>query len=55
MKEKIKLAFQGEKGAYSHLACAEVFPNIEAKGMSYVALCRDEVWYFCKNKIAGSP
>tara|TARA_B100000686_G_scaffold349089_1_gene441654 strand:- start:84 stop:932 length:849 start_codon:yes stop_codon:yes gene_type:complete len=34
MKEKIKLAFQGEKGAYSHLACAEVFPNIEPKACS---------------------
>ncbi len=30
MKEKIKVAFQGEKGAYSHLACLEVFPNVEA-------------------------
>jgi len=30
MKEKIKVAFQGEKGAYSHLACQEIFPNIEA-------------------------
>ncbi len=29
MKEKIKVAFQGEKGAYSHLACLEVFPNVE--------------------------
>ena len=29
MKEKIKVAFQGEKGAYSHLACLEVFPNSE--------------------------
>jgi len=29
MKEKIKLAFQGEKGAYSHLASLEVFPNAE--------------------------
>ena len=29
MTEKIKLAFQGEKGAYSHLACLEIFPNIE--------------------------
>lgn len=30
MIKKIKVAFQGEKGAYSHLACLEVFPNIEA-------------------------
>ena len=29
MREKIKVAFQGEKGAYSHLACLEIFPNIE--------------------------
>ena len=29
MKEKIKVAFQGEKGAYSHLACLEIFPNAE--------------------------
>ena len=29
MKEKIKVAFQGEKGAYSHLACLEVFPNVD--------------------------
>ena len=30
MNKKIKLAFQGEKGAYSHLACLQVFPSIEA-------------------------
>jgi len=30
MKKKIKVAFQGEKGAYSHLACLEVFPNADA-------------------------
>ena len=34
MKKKIKLAFQGEKGAYSHLACLEVFPNSEVIGCS---------------------
>ena len=31
MAEKIKVAFQGEKGAYSHLASLEVFPNAEVK------------------------
>ena len=30
MKEKIKVAFQGEKGAYSHLACQEIFPHVDA-------------------------
>jgi len=30
MNNKLKVAFQGEKGAYSHLACLEVFPNAEA-------------------------
>ena len=34
MKEKLKVAFQGEKGAYSHLACLEVFPDVEAKACS---------------------
>ena len=29
MSNKIKVAFQGEKGAYSHLACLEVFPNAD--------------------------
>ena len=31
MKKKIKVAFQGEKGAYSHLACLDIFPNADAK------------------------
>jgi len=31
MTEKIKIAFQGEKGAYSHLVCTEIFPNIEPR------------------------
>ena len=34
MSEKIKVVFQGEKGAYSHLACLEVFPKTEAVGCS---------------------
>ena len=34
MKEKIKVAFQGENGAYSHLAISELFPNAEVKACS---------------------
>jgi len=34
MKEKIKVAFQGAKGAYSHLACLEIFPNVESVACS---------------------
>ena len=34
MNDKIKIAFQGEKGAYSHLACLEVFPKANAIGCS---------------------
>tara|TARA_Y100000590_G_scaffold131622_1_gene150384 strand:+ start:1591 stop:2436 length:846 start_codon:yes stop_codon:yes gene_type:complete len=34
MPEKFKIAFQGEKGAYSHLAIKEIFPNAEAKPCS---------------------
>ncbi len=30
MNNKLKVAFQGEKGAYSHLACLEVFPSADA-------------------------
>ena len=31
MSKKIKVAFQGEKGAYSHIASLEVFPDAEVK------------------------
>ena len=31
MSKKFKVAFQGEEGAYSHLACLEIFPNAEVK------------------------
>ena len=34
MNNKLKVAFQGEKGAYSHLACLEVFPNADAVACS---------------------
>ena len=29
MNNKLKVAFQGAKGAYSHLACLEIFPDTE--------------------------
>jgi len=34
MTEKVKVAFQGEQGAYSHLATLEIFPNAEVKTCS---------------------
>ena len=34
MNNKLKVAFQGEKGAYSHLACLEVFPKAEVVACS---------------------
>ena len=34
MKEKTKIVFQGEKGAYSHLASQEIFPEAEVIGCS---------------------
>ena len=45
MKEKIKVAYQGEKGAYSHLACLEIFPNAEIKACSTF----DEAFALAKN------
>jgi prephenate dehydratase len=36
MNSKLKVAFQGEKGAYSHLACLEVFPNADAIACSTI-------------------
>ena len=34
MTEKNKVAFQGEEGAYSHLASIEIFKNAEIKACS---------------------
>ena len=34
MIKKIKVAFQGEKGAYSHLVILEIFPDAEVKSCS---------------------
>ena len=34
MTKKIKVAYQGEKGAYSHLACLKMFPNSDIKACS---------------------
>ena len=34
MSKKIKVAFQGEKGAYSHLAILDIFPDAEIKPCS---------------------
>ena len=61
MEKKVKLAFQGEKGAYSHLACLEVFPNSEVTGCSTFEkafeLARDDSEYKIiipiENSLAG--
>ena len=61
MNKKTKVAFQGEKGAYSHLACLEVFPEAEATGCSTFEeafqLARDDSEYKIiipiENSLAG--
>ncbi len=61
MDKKIKVAFQGEKGAYSHLACLEIFPNVDAKSCptfeEAFQLARDNVDYKIvipiENSLAG--
>ena len=61
MKEKMKVAFQGEKGAYSHLACLEIFPQIDAVACStfeeVFQLARDNSQYKIvipiENSLAG--
>tara|TARA_B100001123_G_scaffold444639_1_gene594039 strand:+ start:1575 stop:2420 length:846 start_codon:yes stop_codon:yes gene_type:complete len=61
MKKKTKVAFQGEKGAYSHLACLEVFPKAEVTGCSTFEeafkLARDDSEYKIiipiENSLAG--
>ena len=61
MKEKTKVAFQGEKGAYSHLACKEIFPQTDAVACSTFEeafqLARDDSQYKIvipiENSLAG--
>ena len=45
MSDKTKIAFQGEKGAYSHLASLEIFPNAEVKACSTF----EETFYLAKS------
>ena len=44
MSKKLKVAFKGEKGAYSHLACLEIFPNADVKACKTF----DEVFIMAK-------
>ena len=61
MKKKKKIAFQGEKGAYSHLACLEIFPGVEPVACSTFEdafqLARDDSEYKIvipiENSLAG--
>ncbi len=61
MSKKIKIAFQGEKGAYSHLASLEVFPKAETVGCSTFEetfqLAKDDLEYRIiipiENSLAG--
>ena len=61
MTKKIKVAFQGEKGAYSHLACLEIFPNAELKACATFEETFDlakknqeyKIVIPCENSLAG--
>ncbi len=61
MNKKTKVAFQGEKGAYSHLACLEIFPIIEPKACATFEeafqLAKDDLEYKIvipiENSLAG--
>jgi len=61
MNNKLKIAFQGEKGAYSHLACLEIFPNVDATACSTFEeafqLAKDNIEYKIvipiENSLAG--
>ena len=61
MTEKIKIAFQGEEGAYSHLASLEIYPNAKVKACSTFEeafqLAKDDLSYRIvipiENSLAG--
>ena len=44
MKKKLKIAFQGEEGAYSHIVSLELFPDAEIKACPTF----DETFQFAK-------
>ena len=61
MSKKVKIAFQGEKGAYSHLASLQIFPDAEVKACStfeeVFQLAKDDTKYRIvipiENSLAG--